>query len=141
MCVSERKRRSYSLLSSISFFFQRKRLSLSGFLRYLLSEENQVVAPELFDLHDDMTLPLSHYFIESSHNTYLTGKSQGRDATDGRGRGNQSQLTSTFVRSLDGGEREGEPDSPCWRCPWDSRESATSVKECFPRLSRGPSIS
>ena len=42
-------------------------------LRYLLSEENSVVPREKLELTDDMTQPLSHYFINSSHNTYLTG--------------------------------------------------------------------
>lgn len=59
---------------SPKFWFQRHQLSFEGFLRYLLSEENQIVSPDLFDLHDDMNLPLSHYFVESSHNTYLTGE-------------------------------------------------------------------
>ena len=48
-------------------------LSEAGFLRYLLSEENSVVPREKLELTDDMTQPLSHYFIRSSHNTYLTG--------------------------------------------------------------------
>lgn len=56
-------------------------LSQDGFLRYLLSEENAVLPPEKFDLSDDMNQPLSHYFINSSHNTYLTGRcpESGRD--------------------------------------------------------------
>lgn len=64
-----------SLGSGLIIFslFQRRQLSFEGFLRYLLSEENQIIAPEMYDLHDDMTLPLTHYFIQSSHNTYLTG--------------------------------------------------------------------
>ena len=53
---------------------QDNKLSYLGFLLYLLSEDNQIVAPELIDLHNDMDQPLSHYFIQSSHNTYLTGK-------------------------------------------------------------------
>jgi len=48
-------------------------LSVEGFLRYILSEDNAVVAPEKYDLSDDMDQPLCHYFINSSHNTYLTG--------------------------------------------------------------------
>lgn len=44
---------------------------MPGFTAYLLSEEC-----DLFDVtHDnvvhDMTLPLSHYFIASSHHTYV----------------------------------------------------------------------
>jgi len=49
-------------------------LSVDGFLRYILSEDNAVVAPEKYDLSDDMDQPLCHYFINSSHNTYLTGE-------------------------------------------------------------------
>jgi len=48
-------------------------LSLDGFLRYLLSEDNAIVSLEKYDLSDDMNHPMSHYFINSSHNTYLTG--------------------------------------------------------------------
>lgn len=42
-------------------------------MRYLSGEENGVVPPEKLDLNEDMSQPLSHYFINSSHNTYLTG--------------------------------------------------------------------
>lgn len=41
--------------------------------RYLLSDDNLVMAINKIDLCDDMDQPLSHYFINSSHNTYLTG--------------------------------------------------------------------
>ncbi|XP_044148313.1 1-phosphatidylinositol 4,5-bisphosphate phosphodiesterase beta-1 [Bufo gargarizans] len=47
-------------------------LSVEGFIRYLNGEENGVVPPEKLDLNEDMSQPLSHYFINSSHNTYLT---------------------------------------------------------------------
>jgi len=49
-------------------------LSAEGFLRYLLSNDNAIVPPEKLDLNEDMSHPLSHYFINSSHNTYLTGE-------------------------------------------------------------------
>ena len=48
-------------------------LSEEGFLRYLMSDENSVMPREKLELSDDMTQPLPHYFINSSHNTYLTG--------------------------------------------------------------------
>lgn len=48
-------------------------LSFEGFLKYLLSEDNAIIAPEKIDLSQDMDQPLNHYFINSSHNTYLTG--------------------------------------------------------------------
>ncbi|XP_062407347.1 1-phosphatidylinositol 4,5-bisphosphate phosphodiesterase beta-1 [Sardina pilchardus] len=51
---------------------QRGQISVEGFTRYLSGEENSIIPPEKLDLSEDMTLPLSHYFINSSHNTYLT---------------------------------------------------------------------
>ncbi|XP_076834774.1 1-phosphatidylinositol 4,5-bisphosphate phosphodiesterase beta-1 [Brachyhypopomus gauderio] len=50
----------------------RGQISVEGFSRYLSSDENGVLPPEKLDQSEDMTLPLSHYFINSSHNTYLT---------------------------------------------------------------------
>lgn len=47
--------------------------SMMGFTKYLGGDENFVVPPERLDIIDDMNQPLSHYFINSSHNTYLTG--------------------------------------------------------------------
>uniref|UniRef100_A0A8C9NGJ7 Phosphoinositide phospholipase C n=1 Tax=Serinus canaria TaxID=9135 RepID=A0A8C9NGJ7_SERCA len=52
-------------------------ISVDGFMRYLSGEENGVVPPEKLDLNEDMSQPLSHYFINSSHNTYLTGTAPG----------------------------------------------------------------
>lgn len=46
---------------------------LSVSLRYLMGDDNPIMAPNKLDLCDDMDQPLSHYFINSSHNTYLTG--------------------------------------------------------------------
>lgn len=48
-------------------------ISLQAFARYLGGEENGIVPPERLDVIDDMNQPLSHYFVNSSHNTYLTG--------------------------------------------------------------------
>lgn len=48
-------------------------ISVEGFARYLNGEENSIIPPEKLDQSEDMTYPLSHYFINSSHNTYLTG--------------------------------------------------------------------
>ncbi|XP_026173930.1 1-phosphatidylinositol 4,5-bisphosphate phosphodiesterase beta-3 isoform X2 [Mastacembelus armatus] len=51
---------------------ERDQISLQAFSRYLGGEENGIVPPERLDVLDDMNQPLSHYFINSSHNTYLT---------------------------------------------------------------------
>uniref|UniRef100_A0A8C8R964 Phosphoinositide phospholipase C n=1 Tax=Pelusios castaneus TaxID=367368 RepID=A0A8C8R964_9SAUR len=53
-------------------FQERDQMSMEGFGRYLGGEENSIVPPEKLDLSDDMSQPLSSYFINSSHNTYLT---------------------------------------------------------------------
>ncbi|XP_049835190.1 1-phosphatidylinositol 4,5-bisphosphate phosphodiesterase classes I and II [Schistocerca gregaria] len=52
---------------------QRGQLSFDGFLQYLMSEDNPIISASKLDLSDDMDQPLPHYFINSSHNTYLTG--------------------------------------------------------------------
>lgn len=44
-----------------------------SFIRYLLSFDNYIVDPAKLDVFMDMDKPLAHYFISSSHNTYLTG--------------------------------------------------------------------
>uniref|UniRef100_A0A673LP45 Phosphoinositide phospholipase C n=1 Tax=Sinocyclocheilus rhinocerous TaxID=307959 RepID=A0A673LP45_9TELE len=51
---------------------ENRQISVEGFARYLISEENSVIPPEKLDQSEDMTFPLSQYFINSSHNTYLT---------------------------------------------------------------------
>uniref|UniRef100_A0A3P9J6Z3 1-phosphatidylinositol 4,5-bisphosphate phosphodiesterase n=1 Tax=Oryzias latipes TaxID=8090 RepID=A0A3P9J6Z3_ORYLA len=50
----------------------RDQISLRAFSLYMGGEENGIVPPERLDIIDDMNQPLSHYFINSSHNTYLT---------------------------------------------------------------------
>uniref|UniRef100_A0A3Q3K1C6 Phosphoinositide phospholipase C n=1 Tax=Monopterus albus TaxID=43700 RepID=A0A3Q3K1C6_MONAL len=46
-------------------------MSLDGFQMYLCSRHGSIFKPEHCDLYQDMSQPLSHYFISSSHNTYL----------------------------------------------------------------------
>lgn len=55
-------------------FLERDQMSMEGFSRYLGGEENGILPLEALDLSADMTQPLSAYFINSSHNTYLTGE-------------------------------------------------------------------
>ncbi|ESO08873.1 hypothetical protein HELRODRAFT_109918 [Helobdella robusta] len=52
-------------------------ISLDGFCRYLMSDENAPVFLDRLDIYADMDQPLSHYYINSSHNTYLTGRQFG----------------------------------------------------------------
>nr|XP_023423239.1 1-phosphatidylinositol 4,5-bisphosphate phosphodiesterase beta-2 isoform X6 [Cavia porcellus] len=51
---------------------QRGQLSPEGMVWFLCGPENSVLAHDKLLLHHDMTQPLNHYFINSSHNTYLT---------------------------------------------------------------------
>ena len=48
-------------------------MSPQGLVRYLMDFENEIVDPIKYELYDNMEQPLPHYFINSSHNTYLTG--------------------------------------------------------------------
>ncbi|XP_077991764.1 1-phosphatidylinositol 4,5-bisphosphate phosphodiesterase beta-1-like [Glandiceps talaboti] len=55
-------------------FAKKGHISIEGFTKYLMSFDNYIVMAEKYELHDeDMDHPLAHYFINSSHNTYLTG--------------------------------------------------------------------
>lgn len=47
-------------------------MTQNGFTMYMLSKENDVVNPDHARVYQDMSRPLAHYFISSSHNTYLT---------------------------------------------------------------------
>ncbi|XP_070693884.1 1-phosphatidylinositol 4,5-bisphosphate phosphodiesterase delta-4 [Pempheris klunzingeri] len=76
-------------------------MSFDGFQMYLCSQEGSIFKPELRDLHQDMSQPLSHYFISSSHNTYLL-----EDQLRG-----QSSLEA-YIQALKRGCRCVEVD--CW---------------------------
>lgn len=50
---------------------EEKLLSKDGFLMYLHHPETMILKAEHKEVYQDMSQPLSHYFISSSHNTYL----------------------------------------------------------------------
>lgn len=52
-------------------------MSLDGLMRYLMSDENAPVFLDRLDTYMNMDQPLSHYYINSSHNTYLSGRQFG----------------------------------------------------------------
>jgi len=54
-----------------------EKMSVDGFCRYLMSDENAPVFLDHLNIYQDMDQPLSHYYINSSHNTYLTGRQFG----------------------------------------------------------------
>ncbi|XP_049417638.1 1-phosphatidylinositol 4,5-bisphosphate phosphodiesterase delta-3-A [Epinephelus fuscoguttatus] len=76
-------------------------MTQNGFTMYMLSVENDVVNPDHARVYQDMSHPLAHYFISSSHNTYLT-KDQVTSASS----------TEPYIRALNQGCRCVELD--CW---------------------------
>jgi phosphatidylinositol phospholipase C beta len=54
-------------------FADQGNISVEGLTNYLMSPDNHVLFQSKLNIHQEMTFPISHYFINSSHNTYLTG--------------------------------------------------------------------
>ncbi|XP_065870834.1 phosphoinositide phospholipase C 2-like [Euphorbia lathyris] len=61
--------------------FHRKGLTLEAFFKFLFGDLNPPldVKPQV---HHEMTAPLSHYFIYTGHNSYLTGNQLSSDCSD-----------------------------------------------------------
>lgn len=75
---------------------QHELMTLDGFMMYLLSPEGAALNVAHTCVFQDMDQPLAHYFISSSHNTYLT---------DHQVRGSSS--TEAYIRYSGGGEVRG----------------------------------
>uniref|UniRef100_A0A671NZU0 Phosphoinositide phospholipase C n=1 Tax=Sinocyclocheilus anshuiensis TaxID=1608454 RepID=A0A671NZU0_9TELE len=76
-------------------------MTQNGFTMHMLSKENDVFNPDHAHVYQDMSRPLAHYYISSSHNTYLT-KDQVTSASS----------TEPYIRALHQGCRCVELD--CW---------------------------
>ncbi|CAL8304535.1 unnamed protein product [Merluccius merluccius] len=76
-------------------------MTQNGFTMYMLSLENDIFNPDHAKVHQDMSRPLTDYFISSSHNTYLT-----KDQVTG------TSSTEPYIRALNQGCRCVELD--CW---------------------------
>jgi phosphatidylinositol phospholipase C beta len=66
--------RLISLYEPNGSFREKEQLSIEGFYNYLMSDDNAPVFADRLEVYQDMDQPLCHYFINSSHNTYLTGR-------------------------------------------------------------------
>ncbi|ESR48980.1 phosphoinositide phospholipase C 2 [Citrus sinensis] len=61
--------------------FHRRGLNLEAFFKYLFGDINPPLSPTPV-VHHDMTAPVSHYFIYTGHNSYLTGNQLNSDCSD-----------------------------------------------------------
>nr|BAA76276.1 PLC-betaH1 [Hydra vulgaris] len=48
-------------------------ISIDGLMKFLMSNDANVLLPGKLNIHQDLSFPIAHYFINSSHNTYLQG--------------------------------------------------------------------
>ncbi|KAM9332467.1 1-phosphatidylinositol 4,5-bisphosphate phosphodiesterase delta-1a isoform 2-T2 [Pholidichthys leucotaenia] len=51
---------------------EKNHMTKDGFLMYLQHEDGSILNPAHKNVYQDMSQPLNHYYISSSHNTYLT---------------------------------------------------------------------
>lgn len=91
------------------FLFEEKEpeptsFSLLGFASFLMSIEGDLFNPNHDQIYQDMTQPLQHYFIATSHNTFLTA-----DQFKG------PSSVEAYIRVLQRGCRSVEVD--CWDGP------------------------
>ncbi|KJE88621.1 phospholipase C-eta2 [Capsaspora owczarzaki ATCC 30864] len=78
-----------------------KLLSYEGLFNFLASTDNDLFNPAHNRIYQDMSQPLTHYFVASSHNTYLLGDQLRSESS-----------VEAYVRALQNGCRCVELD--CW---------------------------
>ncbi|CAH1424962.1 unnamed protein product [Lactuca virosa] len=69
------------IMHSTSDIFHRKGFNLETFFKYLFGDSNPAFDPHP-TVHQDMNAPLSHYYIFTGHNSYLTGNQLNSDCSD-----------------------------------------------------------
>ncbi|XP_050663600.1 1-phosphatidylinositol 4,5-bisphosphate phosphodiesterase isoform X2 [Leptidea sinapis] len=87
-----------------------KCLTKDGLIRYLMSDENAPVFLDRLDFYMEMDQPLAHYYINSSHNTYLSGRQFGGKSSVEMYR--QVLLAGCRCVELDCWDGKGEDEEP-----------------------------
>ncbi|XP_037935996.1 1-phosphatidylinositol 4,5-bisphosphate phosphodiesterase isoform X2 [Teleopsis dalmanni] len=85
-------------------------MSLDGLKRYLMSDENAPVFLDCLEIYMEMDHPLAHYYINSSHNTYLSGRQIGGKSSVEMYR--QTLLAGCRCVELDCWNGKGEDEEP-----------------------------
>ncbi|XP_018308940.1 1-phosphatidylinositol 4,5-bisphosphate phosphodiesterase isoform X2 [Mycetomoellerius zeteki] len=85
-------------------------MTKDGFIRYLMSDENAPVFLDRLDVYMDMDQSLAHYYINSSHNTYLSGRQFGGRSSVEMYR--QVLLAGCRCVELDCWDGKGEDEEP-----------------------------
>ncbi|XP_014467965.1 PREDICTED: 1-phosphatidylinositol 4,5-bisphosphate phosphodiesterase-like isoform X2 [Dinoponera quadriceps] len=85
-------------------------MTKDGFIRYLMSDENAPVFLDRLDVYMDMDQSLAHYYINSSHNTYLSGRQFGGKSSVEMYR--QVLLAGCRCVELDCWDGKGEDEEP-----------------------------
>lgn len=86
------------------------KLTKDGLIRYLMSDENAPVFLDRLDIYMEMDLPLCAYYINSSHNTYLSGRQFGGKSSVEMYR--QVLLAGCRCVELDCWDGRGEDEEP-----------------------------
>ncbi|XP_065332409.1 1-phosphatidylinositol 4,5-bisphosphate phosphodiesterase-like [Cloeon dipterum] len=86
------------------------KISRDGMINYLMSDENAPVFLDRLDMYMDMDQPLAHYYVNSSHNTYLSGRQFGGKSTAEMYR--QTLLAGCRCVELDCWDGKGEDEEP-----------------------------
>ncbi|KAI4464026.1 phosphoinositide-specific phospholipase c family protein [Holotrichia oblita] len=107
----EKKLTKDGLIRFVILILIRNDGDLSGEIcRYLMSDENAPVFLDRLDIYMDMDLPLCAYYINSSHNTYLTGRQFGGKSSVEMYR--QVLLAGCRCVELDCWDGKGEDEEP-----------------------------
>lgn len=91
-------------LQDIEREVQEPYMTINEFVDFLFSKQNEIWDSKAEKIYMDMKQPMSHYWIASSHNTYLTGDQFSSESS-----------TEAYVRALRMGCRCIELD--CWNGP------------------------